>query len=130
LPRYFRNPLAHVRRVRLGLIVTRQRTDYSGHYGIRELCDICPAAQVGRCRSAFRRPSPVIAAKMASELGGSLVEVNERAVVVSGLGEPPRYLMQHTLGYQVHVMTKPHHRGRHGRADIGWTAAETSEVTT
>jgi hypothetical protein len=33
--------------------------------------------------------------------------------------------MQHTLGYQVHDVTKPHHYGRHGRADIGWLATET-----
>ncbi len=60
---------------------------------------------------------------MAADLGGSLVEVNERAVVVAGLSEPSRYLLQHTLGYQVHDVAKPHHQGRHGRADMGWTAA-------
>ena len=65
---------------------------------------------------------------MAAHLGGSLVEINERAIVVSGLSEPSRYLMQHTLGYQVHDVTKPHHYGRHGRADIGWPAAETLAV--
>ena len=31
--------------------------DYNGHYGIRELCDICPVNQVGLCRSAHRAPS-------------------------------------------------------------------------
>ena len=101
---------------------------YDGHYGIRELCDICPAGQLQRCSSAFKRPSPPVAAEMAAVLGGSLVEVNERAVFVSGLSEASRYLIQHTLGYQVHDTTKPHHHGRHGRADIGWTARERSEV--
>ena len=28
--------------------------DYNGHYGIREFCDICPAAQAARCRSAHK----------------------------------------------------------------------------
>jgi hypothetical protein len=31
--------------------------DYNGHYGVRELCDICPARQVSLCRSAHRVPS-------------------------------------------------------------------------
>ena len=57
------------------------------------------------------------------------MEINERAVVVSGLSEPPRYLMQHALGYQVHDAAKPHRYGHHGRADIGWMAAPTEEPT-
>ena len=31
--------------------------DYNGHYGVRELCDICPVRQVSLCRSAHRVPS-------------------------------------------------------------------------
>ncbi len=61
---------------------------------------------------------------MAADLGGSVVDINDRAVVVAGLDEPPRYVMQHTLGYQVHDVAKPHHYRRHGRADIGWPAPE------
>jgi DNA repair photolyase len=102
--------------------------DYNGHYGIRELCEICPAAQLARCASVFKQPSAPLVAHMAGQLGGSFVEINERAIVVSGLSEASRYLMQHTLGYQVHDVTKPHHDGRHGRADIGWPAAETFAV--
>jgi DNA repair photolyase len=94
--------------------------DYNGHYGIRELCDICPASQIRRCAKAWQRPEARYVATIAEGLGGTLVEINERAVVVDGLDEQPRYLMQHSLGYQVHDMGKPHHRHRHGRADIGW----------
>jgi hypothetical protein len=103
--------------------------DYNGHYGIRELCDICPAAQLLRCASVFTRPSVRLAAEMAAGLGGNLVEINGRAVVVSGLSEPRRYLMQHSLGYQVHDATKPHRHGHHGRADIGWIAPPAGEGT-
>jgi DNA repair photolyase len=103
--------------------------DYNGHYGIRELCDICPAAQLRRCASAFTQPPFRLAAEMATGLGGSLVEINGRAVVVSGLNEPPRYLMQHSLGYQVHDVAKPHRHGHHGRADIGWMAPPAPEGT-
>lgn len=94
--------------------------DYNGHYGIRELCDICPAAQLGRCAIEWAPPNPNTAAALARELGGRLVAITARAVVVDGLDEQARYLMQHSFGFQVHDVTKPHHPHRHGRADIGW----------
>ncbi len=103
--------------------------DYNGHYGIRELCDICPSAQVRRCARAWTRPDERRATALAAELGGALVRIDDRAVVVDGLDEQPRYLMQHSLGYQVHDVRKPHHHRQHGRADIGWPsqAAPTAE---
>jgi DNA repair photolyase len=102
--------------------------DYNGHYGIRELCDICPAAQVRRCAKAWTPPQARVVAAMAGALGGRLVTINERAVVVDGLDEQRRYVMQHSLGYQVHDVTKPHHLHCHGRADLGWLAT-TKETT-
>lgn len=100
--------------------------DYNGHYGIRELCDICPVSQIQRCTDAWRRPDRVQVAGLAERHGGSLVEINDRAIVVAGLDEPPRYFLQHGLGYQVHDVTKPHHPHQHGRADIGWPTAQES----
>ncbi|WP_214406247.1 radical SAM protein [Pseudonocardia lacus] len=94
--------------------------DYNGHVGIRELCDICPAAQLARCTSAHTRPSAEAVGAMAAGLGGRLVEVGAGAVTVAGLDEQHRYLMQHTLGYQVHDQARPHRLRRHGRAEIGW----------
>ncbi|TCO46443.1 radical SAM protein [Actinocrispum wychmicini] len=102
--------------------------DYNGHYGIRELCDICPAAQVQRCAKAWTPPPAREAAAMAEALDGKLVTINDRAVVVEGLDEQRRYVMQHSLGFQVHDVTKPHHLHRHGRAEIGWPAM-TKETT-
>jgi hypothetical protein len=72
----------------------------------------------GRVNSADSRE----AAAMIERLGGRLVETNDRAVVVTGLDEQHRYLVQHTFGYQVHDVDKPHHLNRHGRADVGWPA--------
>lgn len=88
------------------------------------LCDICPVAQLRLCAAAWRRPSPAQVTAMAADLGGSLVDINDRAVVVAGLDEPPRYLTQHTLGFQAHDVAKPHHYRRHGRVDVGWPASD------
>jgi len=114
------------RKTSCGVTYAHQMADYNGHYGIRELCDICPVSQVNRCATALSKPDPQRVATMAAGLGGELVDITDRAVVVAGLSEPPRYLMQHTLGYQVHDVTKPHHRRRHGRADIGWDDPDTA----
>jgi hypothetical protein len=110
------------RKTSCAVTYAHQVADYNGHYGIRELCDICPASQIRRCSTAWREPDGAGVAAMATELGGGLVEITDRAVVVEGLDEQRRYLMQHSLGYQVHDVSKPHHHNRHGRADIGWPA--------
>ncbi|WP_308257756.1 radical SAM protein [Pseudonocardia lacus] len=100
--------------------------DYNGHVGVDELCDICPATQLDRCTRDRTRPRDGQVAAMAAELGGRLVGIDSHAVTVAGLDEQRRYLMQHTLGYQVHDVAKPHHRHRHGRADLGWPAPHPS----
>jgi hypothetical protein len=99
--------------------------DYNGHYGIRELCDICPLSQVELCAGAHRVPSPDRLRQAAQALpqarGLAVVGITDRAAVVSGLDtEQPRYYLQHALGFQVHDVAHPHRVRRHGRADIGW----------
>ncbi|MFD9739668.1 radical SAM protein [Umezawaea sp. NPDC059074] len=99
--------------------------DYNGHYGIRELCDICPVRQLELCASAHQVPTSSRLRRIASVLpeAGALevVDITDRAAVVSGLEvEQPRYHLQHALGFQVHDGRHPHHAHRHGRADIGW----------
>jgi DNA repair photolyase len=103
------------------------QADYNGHYGIRELCDICPAAQLRLCAAAWRKPDEAEVTATAKKLGAvGQVDITDRAIVVEGLDEPPRYYLQHSYGYQCHDRSKPHHYRRHGRADIGWPAEETS----
>ncbi len=102
--------------------------DYNGHYGIRELCDICPVSQVNLCRGAHQVPSASQihqAARALPETAGiQVTDISERAAIVTGLaGEQPRYYLQHALGFQVHDARHPHHLHRHGRADIGWKDA-------
>jgi DNA repair photolyase len=99
--------------------------DFNGHYGIRELCDICPLSQLELCANAHRVPTAEQVREVARVLpeaqGLEVVDISERAVVVSGLAtEQPRYFLQHLFGFQVHDVRHPHHAHRHGRADIGW----------
>lgn len=94
--------------------------DYNGHYGIRELCDICPLSQVAKCAKAWTPPNTPDVTAMAEALDGKLVTINERAVVVTGLDEQRRYRLQHHFGYQIHDADKPHLVHQHGRAEIGW----------
>jgi DNA repair photolyase len=99
--------------------------DYNGHVGIRELCDICPVAQLDLCQQAHQVPSMRQMHEVARALPEAhdleVVDITEHAAVVSGLrDEQPRYFLQHALGFQVHDVRHPHHAQRHGRADIGW----------
>lgn len=97
--------------------------DYNGHVGIEELCDICPADQLARCKAAWVRPDLAEVTVQARALGATgPVEIDDRAIIVEGLDEPPRYFLQHGLGYQCHDRSKPHKYRQHGRAPIGWEA--------
>ncbi len=101
--------------------------DYNGHYGIRELCDICPLPQVQRCAAAHVVPDEAAVRRVAARAPDTpdfdIVDISERAVVVQGLDEQPRYHLQHSLGFQIHDARHPHRLFRHGRAEIGWQTA-------
>jgi DNA repair photolyase len=106
--------------------------DYNGHFGIRELCDICPLGQLERCRSAHRVPTMSQMYDAADALPDAkrlvVADITDRAAVVTGLeDEQPRYYLQHQLGFQVHDVRHPHHTHRHGRADIGWKESAPNE---
>jgi DNA repair photolyase len=103
--------------------------DYNGHYGVRELCDICPAAQLGRCARSHKVPSATqlqeATAPLPEAAGLQVLEVTERAAVVSGLlDEQPRYYLQHRFAFQIHDAGHPHLLHQHGRAPIGYQPEE------
>ncbi|MEU0629110.1 radical SAM protein [Streptomyces sp. NPDC005989] len=111
------------RKTSCGVAYAHGEADYNGHFGIRELCDICPPEQIAKCEAAWVQPDLKAVTREARGLGASgPIEVNDRAIVVEGLDEPPRYYLQHGFGYQCHDRAKPHHYRQHGRAEIGWTA--------
>lgn len=102
--------------------------DYNGHFGVFELCDICPVRQLDLCRRAHRAPTVEKIHEVARALPEArdleVVSISRWAAVVSGLDtEQPRYYLQHALGFQVHDVRHPHRTHRHGRADIGWKDA-------
>ncbi|MFZ3497152.1 radical SAM protein [Streptomyces sp. 5.8] len=104
--------------------------DYNGHYGVKELCNICPKRQLGLCAAAWNAPALPDAERLAKELGSTgPVEITERAVITEGLAEQPRYYMQHGYGFQVHDRAHPHRERRHGRAEIGWREGEQGAPT-
>lgn len=96
--------------------------DYNGHFGVREICDICPAAQVATCAAAHATPDAGRVAELAAAVGldPSLVDVGQGRVEVSGSTEQQRYGIQHALNFQVHDRAHPHRPRRHGRAEVGW----------
>ncbi|MET9731999.1 radical SAM protein [Streptomyces sp. NPDC006458] len=113
------------RKTSCGVAYAWGEADYNGHYGVRELCDICPPEQISLCEKAWVTPPLDAVVREARALGAvGDVEVNDRAIVVEGLDEPPRYFLQHGFGYQCHDRSKPHHYRQHGRAPIGWEAED------
>jgi DNA repair photolyase len=110
------------RKTSCGVAYVHGIADYNGHYGIRELCEICPEMQRGRCATAHHRPERKRVYELASlaHLDVSNIMIDDRCVEVSGSSEQQRYFMQHSLNYQVHDRDHPHLEHRHGRADVGW----------
>lgn len=116
------------RKTSCAVAFAHQMSDYNGHYGIRELCDICPPDQFARCRDAWRPPVLSAVTEMAQSMGAvGAVALTDRAVELEGLDEQRRYFIQHSIGYQVHDRKHPHHLRRHGRAEIGWAGSQTRE---
>jgi len=105
------------RKTSCGVAYAHQAPDYNGHWGVRELCDICPAAQRQRCADDYRPPT-------AGDVQGALdlfgyeshFEIADGHVWTHGLGEQRRYAIQHTLRYQIWELDQPHYLHAHGRS--------------
>jgi DNA repair photolyase len=110
------------RKTSCGVAYAHRIADYNGHYGIRELCDICPQDQIARCAIAHRKPEVRRVRELAelANLHTDHISINHRRIELSGSSEQQRYFIQHTLNYQVHDRVHPHLYGRHGRAEVGW----------
>jgi DNA repair photolyase len=120
LRRYSGAPI--FRKTSCGIAFAYDDADYNGHYGIREICDICPSGQIQRCAAGHRTPSPGQLSSLAQVVGlePSRIEIAAGKVIVEDSTEQQRYFMQHSLGFQVHDRSQPHLPERHGRAEEGW----------
>lgn len=110
------------RKTSCGIAFAHRTADYNGHYGIREICDICPAEQISRCASSHRMPELAKVKELAriAGLDPEEISLDHRKIELGGSSEQQRYFIQHALNYQVHDRAHPHFLGRHGRADLGW----------
>jgi len=110
------------RKTSCGVAFVHGIADYNGHFGIREICSICPASQLAVCASHHRRPDQarVRELALAAKLDPEPILIDDRCVEVVGSSEQQRYFIQHALNYQVHDRAHPHMIHRHGRAEVGW----------
>jgi DNA repair photolyase len=108
------------RKTSCGVSAAHHVADYNGHWGIPELCDICPLAQADRCRAAHVQPSDAQFRSLLENFGyDSDFLIEDGHIWTHGLGEQRRYALQHSLGYQVWELTQPHYLGAHGRSLTG-----------
>jgi DNA repair photolyase len=113
------------RKTSCGVSAAQGVADYNGHWGVRELCDICPVSQTALCRAAHARPtSEQFEAVMAGLGYSSDYLIEDGHVWTHGLGEQRRYAIQHTLGFQIWELDQPHLLHAHGRSLTGYQPTE------
>ena len=95
--------------------------DPNGHWGIREICDICPTNQQSLCEAAHQAPSNEQIKSLFDRYGYKAnFELADGHIWTEGLSEQQRYNLQHILGYQVWDRRYAHLPHQHGRARTGW----------
>ena len=110
------------RKTSCGVAYAHAAADYNGHWGVREICDICPAAQQQRCADDHLQPAPADMERVLAQLGYTTPYLIEDGHVwTHGLGEQRRYAIQHTLRFQIWELDQPHYLRSHGRAPHGHT---------
>lgn len=121
-----RTPL--YRKTSCGVSAVHGVADYNGHWGVNELCDICPLAQQNLCRDAHRAPTTGELDAIFDKLGyTSPVVFDDGHVWTQGLTEQQRYPIQHQTRYQIWDTTLPHFDGNHGRSLVGFTPDEADQ---
>ncbi|MEU7174565.1 hypothetical protein ABZ949_24115 [Micromonospora tulbaghiae] len=108
------------RKTSCGVAFVHGVADYNGHWGVREICDICPEAQKALCIADYRDPDP-------DEVSSTLAMFDFEApfliepgyVWTRGLNEQQRYALQHALRHQFWDSQQPHFPGAHGRQLLG-----------
>jgi DNA repair photolyase len=108
------------RKTSCGVAYAHSVADYNGHWGVQELCDICPAAQKQLCADAYRTPTSDDMIRTLNQFGyESDFVIDGGKVWTHGLGEQKRYAIQHTLEFQIWELDQPHYLHAHGRSLTG-----------
>ncbi|GID29538.1 radical SAM protein [Paractinoplanes brasiliensis] len=108
------------RKTSCGVAYAHQAPDYNGHWGVREICDICPLDQQQRCADAHRQPTGQDMREVLDRFGyDSDFLIEDGHVWTHGLGEQRRYALQHTLQFQIWELDQPHFLHAHGRSLTG-----------
>lgn len=116
------------RKTSCGVTYAHGIPDYNGHWGVPELCDICPLAQQQCCAAAHHRPTEEEFRTVLDGLGyDAPFLIEDGHVLTHGLGEQRRYAIQHTLGHQIWEADHPHLGAAHGRAYEGYHLTETDQ---
>ena len=118
------------RKTSCGVAYAHNSPDYNGHWGVAELCDICPAAQRQRCADDHHAPTAADMDAVLGQLGyDTHYVIDDGHVWTHGLGEQKRYAIQHSLRFQIWELDQPHYSHAHGRSLRGH-AADPEEVAT
>ncbi|MBL7626420.1 hypothetical protein [Frankia nepalensis] len=116
------------RKTSCGVAFAHRVPDYNGHWGVRELCDICPPLQQKRCADSYSEPTTAQFEAVLAQLGYETEYVIEPGHVwTHGLGEQQRYAVQHTLRFQIWELDQPHHLHAHGRSLLGHSVDATQD---
>ncbi|GAB3977538.1 hypothetical protein GCM10029978_067520 [Actinoallomurus acanthiterrae] len=108
------------RKTSCGVSAAHNIPDYNGHWGVRELCEICPAAQRDLCAADHNTPTDAEFTAVMTGLGySSDYLIDGGHVWTHGLGEQRRYAIQHTLRFQIWELDQPHFLHAHGRSLTG-----------
>jgi hypothetical protein len=113
------------RKTSCGVAYAHAAPDYNGHWGVRELCDICPATQRALCGTAHAIPTNDQFEAVLADLGYTSDYLIENGHIwTHGLGEQRRYAIQHTLEFQIWELDQPHLLHAHGRSFTGYQTDE------
>ncbi len=117
------------RKTSCGVSFVHGAPDYNGHWGVNELCDICPDAQRTLCRDAHTPPTDEQLRKVLDRLGYDTPTVVDGGHVwPHGLTEQQRYPIQHALAYQIWDLDLPHFAHAHGRSLTGYHPDEEEQA--
>jgi DNA repair photolyase len=113
------------RKTSCGVSFVHGVADYNGHWGVNELCDICPQQQRTLCRDAHQAPSEEQLRQVLDQMGyDTPVMIDGGHLWTHGLTEQQRYPIQHQLGFQIWDLDLPHFAHAHGRSLTGYRPDE------